>query len=194
MLDLEALLLKTFEGGSNSLVAIAVGTAEGTRTPDGSFTGAWWGHKDPGNKARNQGSFSYQGIAGSPREADLLQIAKLKTVLLPKFLKAFHDRTLSPERFQELWVLVCDCFVQSEVACIGEKGFLDLVRFVADGDIAEFVECRVQAYFDPKTQKLDAPGFGNNLQRLRADQKRRANAVFNALAKQKAIVSHSESV
>jgi hypothetical protein len=50
--SLESLLLKTLEGGSNSLVAIAIGTAEGTRTPIGSYTGAWWGHTDPGNGAQ----------------------------------------------------------------------------------------------------------------------------------------------
>jgi hypothetical protein len=182
--SLETILLETLDGGSNSLVAIAVGTAEGTRTPIGSYTGAWWGHTDPGNGAQNQGSFSYQGIAGSPREADLLQIAKLKAVLLPKFLKAFHDLALPPERFKELWVLACDCFVQSELACIGDKGFLDLVSFVGDGDADEFINCRVNAYYDPKTDKLDAPGFGNNPQRLHNDQKRRTEAVLRALAVQ----------
>jgi hypothetical protein len=47
MTNLETTLLETLDGGSNSLVAIAVGTAEGTRTPIGSFTSAWWGHTDP---------------------------------------------------------------------------------------------------------------------------------------------------
>lgn len=178
----ETILLETLDGGSNSLVAIAVGTAEGTRTPDGSFTGSWWRHTDPGNGAQNQGSFSYQGPAPSPREADLLQIAKLKKILLPRFLKAFHDYALPPERFVELWVLVCDCFVQSEAACLDEKGFLDLLRSVGDGDTDDFISCRVNAYYDPKTHKLDAPGFGNNLQRLHNDQKRRTEAVLRALA------------
>ncbi|HEY9699611.1 MAG TPA: hypothetical protein V6D10_20290, partial [Trichocoleus sp.] len=37
-----------FAGDSNSLVAKAVGAAEGTRTPDGNRNPAYYGHVDPG--------------------------------------------------------------------------------------------------------------------------------------------------
>ena len=62
-----------FHGGSNSLVARAVGNAEGTRTPDGGYTAAYYGHVDPGNHKWNLGSFSYQHGAKSPADADAKQ-------------------------------------------------------------------------------------------------------------------------
>ena len=38
-----------FTGGPDSLVSKAVGSAEGTRTPTGGYTSAYYGHVDPGN-------------------------------------------------------------------------------------------------------------------------------------------------
>lgn len=167
-------------GGSDSEIAIAVGCAEGTRTKDGSKTPAWDGHEDPGNGARNQGSFSYQGPASSATDADRKQIEKFRTILLPRFLELFGGQALTRVQYRILWAIACDCFTQSEIACIGEKGFLELAA--QQTSIAELVECRYQAYFDPKTGKLDAPGFGNSPTRLRADQERRTEAVLRAIA------------
>jgi hypothetical protein len=73
--DIEARL---FEGGSDSLVARAVGSAEGTRTPEGHRNPAYYGHVDPGNGVWNLGSFSYQHGASSPEEADAKQLARLR--------------------------------------------------------------------------------------------------------------------
>ena len=63
-------LQKFFEGGGDSLVAKSVGSAEGTRTPSGGYTRAYYGHVDPGNGVWNLGSYSYQHGAVSPQEAD----------------------------------------------------------------------------------------------------------------------------
>jgi hypothetical protein len=178
---LEQTLLGMLSGGSDSAIAIAVGTAEGTRTPDGRVTAAYAGHTDPGNGARNQGSFSYQGVADSPQAADLRQIEKFKAVLLPKFLKLFKEN--SPE-VRALWAIACDCFVQSEVACTAEDGFLDQISaFTFEFNPPSIIEARYQAYFDPATGKLDASGFGNDPTRLRADQQRRTDAVLSVFAK-----------
>ncbi|OLP18842.1 hypothetical protein BST81_07950, partial [Leptolyngbya sp. 'hensonii'] len=73
VIDLDLL----FQGGSFSLVAKAVGAAEGTRTPDGGRTWAYYGHRDPGNGVWNLGSFSYQHGADSPAEADVKQLRRL---------------------------------------------------------------------------------------------------------------------
>jgi hypothetical protein len=182
MQNLEKLLLKTLENGSDSWVAVAVGCAEGTRTVDGRRTAAYFGHQDPGNNAHNQGSFSFQGKALNPEDADAKQIFKFKSILLPRFIKAFADFHLPDRQILELWLIACDCFVQSEVACLGEKGFIDLAVAGLRNGKRNYLEWRYKAYYDPKTGKLDAPGFGNDPGRLKADQLRRIGAVSEALA------------
>lgn len=67
-----------FEGDEHSLVAIAIGSAEGTRTPEGNKTSAYYGHIDPGNGVWNLGSFSYQHGAASPEAADQQQLKQLQ--------------------------------------------------------------------------------------------------------------------
>ena len=166
--DLEKLLA----GGSASVIAIAVGTSEGTRAPDARYTAAWYGHTDPGNGAHNVGSFSWQH-GGEPQHADLAQLEKFQLTLLPAFLRKGLS---SPVHF----ALACDCFTQSELACMARDGFLDQLVL----NPSNLVECRVRAYFDPDTGRLDAPGFQNDIDRLRADQERRTEAVLSALSKQ----------
>ena len=53
-------VIDIWEGDGDSLVAIAVGSAEGTRRPDGGKNSAYQGHPDPANGVWNRGSFSYQ--------------------------------------------------------------------------------------------------------------------------------------
>jgi hypothetical protein len=180
--DLEQELLSMLEGGTSSIIAIAVGCAEGTRTPDGGFTAAYHGHTDPGNGARNQGSFSYQGQATNPPNADWKQIEKFKAVLLPRFLKEFGIAPIGRTELKALWAIACDVFTQSEVACLGKDGFLDrIAAFTFEFSIPEINTVRYESYFDPKTSKLDAPGFGNDPARLRADQERRTKAVLEII-------------
>jgi hypothetical protein len=178
--SLEAELLKLLDGGVDSPVAIAVGTSEGTRTPDGRFTSAWYGHTDPGNGKRNQGSFSYQHSTESPKAADMQQLKKIRDVLLPKFLKPVQAVNLPTSGLKQLFLVACDLYTQSEIACIGRGGFLQQLRGIPPYQIATdtIIDWRVAAYHDPETGQLDAPGFGNNLERLRADQQRRTEAVL----------------
>ena len=183
--DLEAELLKLLDGGSDSIVAIAVGTSEGTRTPDGRFTAAWYEHTDPGNGRRNQGSFSYKHSAESPKAADMQQLKKIRDVLLPKFLKPVQAVNLPTGGLKQLFLVACDVYTQSEVACTGRGGFLQQLRGIPPYQVATdtIIDWRVAAYHDPETGQLDAPGFGNNLERLRDDQQRRTEAVLDAAQK-----------
>jgi hypothetical protein len=176
--NLEAELLALLEGGVDSPVAIAVGTSEGTRTPDGRFTSAWYGHTDPGNGRRNQGSFSYQHSAESPKAADMQQLKKIRDVLLPKFLKAVAPkRGISLDELKILWLVACDLYTQSEAACTAKGGFLEQIKDVLITK-SVMVGWRVEAYRDPETNRIDAPGFGNDEARLLADQQRRTEAVL----------------
>jgi hypothetical protein len=159
---------------------VAVGFSEGNWAISGKRLGPYFGHTDPGNHKTNRGSFSYQHVMESPEDADKKQIEKFKTVLLPLFLKVLPRINGSPKI---LWAIACDVFVQSEDACIPEGGFLD--QLFANGNyvptISKIVDWRVQSYFEPATGELNAPGFGNSLERLREDQRRKTDAIFAVL-------------
>lgn len=71
--------------GSDAAIAIIVGNAEGTRTPNGGFTRVYYGHPDPGDRGHNIGSFSYSasrgnGNATTPVAADRLMLQDLNRV------------------------------------------------------------------------------------------------------------------
>jgi hypothetical protein len=172
--------LKDYLNDNMGLVAIAVGTAEGTRTPDGSFTKAYWGHKDPSNRKFNQGSFSYQHSAKNPQEADCLQLHKLKNTLLPAFNIACSPFEWSESDRLILFVTACDVFTQSEAACCLKGGFLDLIPHLPG--LRQIVNVRVDAYMDPRTHRIDAPGVGNDRNRLFSDQLRRQECLMLAIA------------
>lgn len=183
MKTLKSLLQKTLEGGSNSWVATCVGCAEGTRTANGRKTKAYFGHTDPGNGVNNIGSFSYQHTASDPEEADRKQIDKLAKVLMPKFIKIFEPIELTEKEYLVLWIVACDCFTQSEIACTDKGGFLELAeKGVKAKEESKMIPLwRTNSYFDPRTGKLDAPGFNNNINRLEEDQNRRTIAILAAL-------------
>lgn len=68
-----------FEGGADSVVAIAIGHAEGNRTIDGGKTANYSGHRDPGNSAANLGTFSWQtGGCSTPEQCDQRGLERLQ--------------------------------------------------------------------------------------------------------------------
>jgi hypothetical protein len=161
------------------LVAIAVGCAEGNRTTDGGFTESYFGHTDPGNRQRNQGSFSYQHQARTPQEADVFQLVRIRERLLPRF----NDAVIKQQTKNHLYLFVtaCDVYTQSEAACLAKGGFLDWIPQIKSMAGDNLTEYRVRSYFDPATGQLDTPGFGNKVQRLRADQQRRQKCLTEAI-------------
>jgi hypothetical protein len=171
-----------FEGNSDSLVAWAVGGAEGTRTPTGAINPAYFGHTDPGNRAWNMGTFSYQHGAATPEEADQKQLKRLQhqgEVLRQRALDQGLNLTLE-ETLNGL-----DLANQSPLAAIGRVGYIErLAEAKANGhEGAEaIVIARTRAYINPKTGRWNAPGLGNTEASIRRDQQRRANAVAQAIA------------
>lgn len=171
-----------FEGNSDSLVAWAVGGAEGTRTPTGAMNPAYFGHTDPGNRAWNMGTFSYQHGAATPEEADQKQLNRLKSqgeILQQRALNQGLNLTLE-ETLNGL-----DLANQSPLAAIGRVGYIErLAEAKANGhEGAEaIVIARTRAYINPKTGRWNAPGLGNTEVSIRRDQQRRANAVAQAIA------------
>jgi hypothetical protein len=173
-----------FDGGSQSLAARIVGISEGTRTIDGEKTIDYDQHIDPGNNVRNIGSFSYQahqGGANTGEDADKLWNAKLRQQI-PKYQQAMQSAKLDPNDPRLLFNFL-DLYTQAPVAAVGKGGFLDQIAVIAKIaavtkiSLLQIVQARVDSYYDPDTKKLDAPGFGNDVTKLRADQKRRAIAV-----------------
>ncbi|MBD1915918.1 MULTISPECIES: hypothetical protein [Cyanophyceae] len=171
-----------FEGHSDSLVAWAVGSAEGTRTPNGAINPAYFGHTDPGNRVWNMGTFSYQHGAKTPAEADQKQLARLQNqgdMLRERALKHGLNLTLE-ETLNGL-----DLANQSPLAAIGRVGYIErLAEAKANGyeGPEAILVARTRSYINPNTGRWNAPGLGNTEPSIRRDQQRRANAVAQAIA------------
>jgi hypothetical protein len=170
-----------FEGGSDSLVAKAVGSAEGTRTPDGGKTWAYYGHVDPGNGAWNMGSFSYQHGATSPDDADRRQLNRLRRqydVIQESALSAGLRLGLE-EQLNGI-----DLANQAPLAALDQGGYIDRLRqaYARGFRGSEAVlQARTYSYINPRTNRWDAPGLGNNLESISRDQARRQNAIAEAI-------------
>ncbi|NJM96118.1 MAG: hypothetical protein HC800_01875 [Phormidesmis sp. RL_2_1] len=169
-----------FEGGSSSLVAHTVGSAEGTRSADGTRTQAYYGHVDPGNGVWNLGTFSYQHGATTPEEADVKQLQRLKKQGLQLEEKAAkHGIKLS----LEAKLNGIDLANQAPLAALDRGGYIEQLakayRLNMTGEDA-IVWARTHAYLDPDTKQWNAPGLGNNVYSIDRDQRRRADAIAAA--------------
>lgn len=170
-----------FDGGSNSLVAKAVGSAEGTRTPDGGKTWAYYGHTDPGNGVWNMGSFSYQHGAGSPDEADRRQLDRLRGQyeVIEQSARSVGLRLGLEEQLNGI-----DLANQAPLAALERGGYIDRLREAyAQGlrGSEAVLQARTYSYINPRTNQWDAPGLGNNLNSISRDQARRQSAVYDAI-------------
>lgn len=157
---------------------IAIGMAEGTRTVDGRPTRAYWGHTDPGNGARNMGSFSYQHGARSPQEADLLQLQRLYPHV--NALQATAEAYGIQLSVMEL-VAGVDLANQAPLATPHYIGLLKQAHELGYDEMQAILEARAHSYINPETQQLEAGGFRNDWYRLRNDQARRLAAMYYAL-------------
>jgi len=166
-----------FEGDENSQVAIAIGSAEGTRTSDGGKTPAYHGHVDPGNGVWNLGSFSYQHGAKSPEDADRQQLKRLKTQAKQLHQVAqIQELALSPQEFLN----GLDLANQSPAAALSRGGYIDRLleahQMGFQGDEA-IAWARTRSFLDPDSQQWNAPGLGNTVEQISRDQERRMQAI-----------------
>ena len=170
-----------FEGDTNSLVARAIGNAEGTRTPDGQKKFAYYGHVDPGNQAWNQGTFSYQHEADSPEDADQKQLKRLK-----QQTEDLHHLALNQglQLTKEEVLNGIDLANQAPIAAL-DRGYIDwLVQAKKMGLKGEeaILWARTRSFLDPDTGRWNAPGLGNAVQTITQDQARRQQAIAEAMA------------
>ncbi|MGB3612705.1 MAG: hypothetical protein WBA10_02845 [Elainellaceae cyanobacterium] len=170
-----------FAGGSDSLVARAVGHAEGTRAATGEKTQAYYGHTDPGNGVWNLGSFSYQHDAISPENADEKQLRRLQQQALQLRQQA-ASRNILLGLQEELNGI--DLANQAPEAALDNGGYVDRLaeaytRGLQGADA--ILWARTWSYLDPNTKQWNAPGLGNTLWSIRDDQERRRRAIAQVL-------------
>ncbi|MBI4785058.1 MAG: hypothetical protein HY785_27700 [Oscillatoriophycideae cyanobacterium NC_groundwater_1537_Pr4_S-0.65um_50_18] len=194
--NLAAPLADLFVGNSDSLVAKAVGSAEGTRTPEGDRNPAYFGHVDPGNKAWNLGSFSYQHGATTPEEADVKQLNRLQAQASVMQAKA-EAKGISLTLEEALNGI--DLANQAPKAVLDREGYIDWLAKARQNGLSgsdAVLWARTQSFFDPNLQRWDAPGLGNTEERISSDQERRMLAINRAIAvyKQSPLPSNSLAV
>ncbi|MFM7426788.1 MAG: hypothetical protein ACKO7W_17625 [Elainella sp.] len=182
-------LRELFARESDSLVAVAVGNAEGTRTPDGDRSKHFYGHTDPGNGVWNLGTFSYQHGASSAAEADVKQLNRLKQ----------QSRTMQEKATAQGLKLTLeetlngiDLANQAPKALLDSQGYIEwLAQAHAMGYSGQdaILWARVQSFKDPKTQRWNAPGLGNTAESITRDQQRRMQAIARAIDAQNSSIS-----
>jgi hypothetical protein len=169
-----------FVGGSNSLVARAVGHAEGTRTTNGDKTWAYYGHIDPGNGVWNLGTFSYQHGARSPEEADTKQLQRLYTQAQELQAQA-QKQNMTLDQTELLNAL--DLANQAPLAAL-DRGYIDRLHQAKAMGLSgseAVLWARVRSFIDPDTGLWNAPGLGNSLHSITDDQQRRMLAIAQVL-------------
>ncbi|MDX2096646.1 MAG: hypothetical protein SFW36_02635, partial [Leptolyngbyaceae cyanobacterium bins.59] len=174
-------LQELFLGDTTSLVAKAVGAAEGTRTPSGQRTQAYYGHHDPGNGVWNLGTFSYQHGARSPQEADRKQLQRLErqAQVLRRQAATYKLELSLAEELNGI-----DLANQSPRAAL-DRGYIKRLKQAREKGLTgseAVIWARTHAYQDPETGRWNAPGLGNTPASIRRDQRRRYEAVRQAIA------------
>jgi hypothetical protein len=156
-------------------IFVAIGIAEGTRTPSGGYTRAYYGHTDPGNGVRNVGTVSGQQ-GGSPQATDRRWMAILSQRAV-KVAPILGQLGVKPGTvaYNRLMFNILDLNVQAPAAVS------DFVRMLprvlrAGATIEAIAKARADSFINPATGRLDAGGFGNSYSRLLADQRSRAGA------------------
>ncbi len=174
---------------SESLGAIALGMAEGTRTLEGGFTSKYFGHQDYGNGKQNLGTFAYQHGASSPEEADLKQL---------KNLRSWADQIQQEAKNNQVkWGLFeilagVDLFNQAPAA--GKYYVRHLKECQEQNKLEQdAVLCaRLKSYHNPRTGELEAGGFNNDLEHLKWDQQRRLRAILTLISQDQFRANNSQ--
>jgi hypothetical protein len=172
-----------FRQNSRSLVAKAVGSAEGTRRPDGGTNQAYYGHVDPGNAVWNVGTFSYQHCGKcAPEEADRRQLNRLSRQF--DQIQTYAQRQYGMRLTLEEQLNAIDLANQAPLAALASGGFVDRLQQAKSSGMKgsdAILQARVYSYKNPVTNLWEAPGLGNTLARITHDQARRQEAIARAI-------------
>ena len=162
-------------GNDQHELFVMIGVAEGTRTPNGGYTKAYYGHTDPGDGFSNRGTVSGGRESGaSPEMVDQRWMGTLTSVQ-QKMRPSLIVMGLMPgtQGYNRVMFNLMDLTVQSPAAAQDFAGKLIEVR-EAGWTIEAIAKARADSFINPATGRLDAPGFGNNYQNLIKDQRSRA--------------------
>ena len=165
----------TAVGNDQHELFVMIGVAEGTRTPSGGYTQAYYGHKDPGDGNYNRGTVSGGRNSGaSPGMVDVKWMGTLTNVqqrMRPQLIKMGLEP--GTQGYNRVMFNIMDLTVQSPAAAQDFAGKLFEMR-ESNWTIESIAKARADSYINPATGRLDAPGFGNNYQNLIKDQRSRA--------------------
>ncbi|MBD2060264.1 hypothetical protein H6F88_30425 [Oculatella sp. FACHB-28] len=163
---------------ADSVGAIAIGVAEGTRTIEGEQTESWSSHIDSGNGVINQGTFAWQMEAASPEAADQAAIHHIQNEVIPHILQDAQREGITLE--PEILVQAVDLWNQAPEA--GADFVENFKQCQRGSQLEEALLCaRIYSYYDPVTGELEAPGFDNDIAWLEQDQRRRLNTIQQVL-------------
>ena len=162
-------------GSRDHPIFVAIGIAEGTRTPSGGNTKAYYGHTDPGDGNWNRGTVSGGRNGGSPQQVDRQWMATLTSVAAT-MAPVLQRLGLRPDSqgWNRVMFNILDLQVQSTPAAV--RDFVGKLPQVMNQGltIEAIAKARADSFFNPQTGRLEASGFGNNYSRLFADQRSRA--------------------
>ncbi|NJO41562.1 MAG: hypothetical protein HC769_19150 [Cyanobacteria bacterium CRU_2_1] len=158
---------------------IAIGVAEGTRTPNGDRTFPWEQHSDPGNGAVNRGTFSWQFEASSPEEADQKALNWIRHEIIPYLLQEAHREGITLDA--ETVVQGIDLWTQAPKAGADFIKNLKRCQRQSQSGVDGVLCARVESFVDPATGALQAAGFKNELGWLMDNQIQRINAIQHTL-------------
>ena len=154
---------------------VSIGVNEGTRTANGGFTKNYEGHTDPGDGHNNRGTVS--GGRGKPNQTPEQVDKEWMAVLAREQTK--YDPTVNrfaprgTDLYNIIMFNILDLRVQAPLAV---PDFVKRIpAILAEGTSPQVIgRLRAEAFINPRTGRLEASGFQNNMQRLQADQTRRA--------------------
>jgi hypothetical protein len=159
----------------NHPIFVAIGIAEGTRTPSGGNTKAYYGHTDIGDGNWNRGTVSGGRNGGSPQQVDRQWMGTLTSVAAT-MAPVLQRLGLRPDSqgWNRVMFNILDLRVQAVPAAV--RDFVGKLPQVMDQGltIEAIAKARADSFFNPQTGRLEASGFGNNYSRLFADQRSRA--------------------
>jgi hypothetical protein len=171
----EARVVPTAVGNDRHEFFVLIGVSEGTRTPAGGYTKAYYGHSDPGDTHRNRGTVSGGRVSGaSPEMVDLRWMGRLTTVQ-QNMRPLLIVMGLQPgtQGFNRVMFNMLDLEVQSPKARQGFVGKLFEMK-KNNWTVESIAKARADSFINPATGDLEAGGFGNSYQALFKDQRSRA--------------------
>jgi hypothetical protein len=179
---------------SKTSIYLAIGLAEGTIGRDGRPTAAYGGHQDPGNNVLNKGFGSYQvhqdprGASLTAQQADRIQADRLAGEW-PKIDQALTRAGFQPGPTRDLIAAnALDAWNQAPATQGGRHGLLNPQQLATlkqnidagQSPTSAITTWRAESYKEDNGV-LNAPGLGNSMSRVLADQGRRVAAVNDGL-------------